>query len=65
MNRYTVICQACGATLMSFDEKCTADLDVMCDGFVCIELDAYPDGRNLVACDPEQVERCRKVVEAS
>lgn len=64
MTRDTVICGQCGATLATFDEKCSADLDVVCDGFVCIELDAYPDGRNLVACDPDQVDRCRKIVES-
>jgi hypothetical protein len=65
MTRDTIICEKCGASLETFNDKCSAPLDEMCDGFVCIELDAYPDGRNLVACDPDQVERCRKIVQST
>lgn len=32
-----VICAACGATLGTFAEGCTADLDVACEGFQRIE----------------------------
>jgi hypothetical protein len=32
-----VICRRCGARLDDFAERCTADLDVVCPGFVAIE----------------------------
>lgn len=59
-----VICATCGATLDTFDRVCSADLDVMCDGFVCIELVQYPDAGNADGCPPDQLARCRAVVAA-
>ena len=59
-----VICEACGATLETFDRVCSADLDALCDGFVCIELVQYPDAGNTDGCPPEQIARCRAIVTA-
>lgn len=59
-----VICEACGATLETFDNACSAELDVWCDGFLCIELVLYPDERNAGDCSPDQIARCRAIIEA-
>lgn len=32
-----VICDRCGATLETYADKCTADLDARCPGFEAIE----------------------------
>lgn len=59
-----VICTTCGATLLTMNDACSVPLDVLCDGFVSIELAMYPDGRNLPANAPaDQVARCRAIVE--
>lgn len=58
-----VIC-GCGARFEDFDDKCSVDLEVICDGFVRIELALYPDGKTLEGiAAPDQIERCRKPVE--
>jgi hypothetical protein len=33
----SVICEQCGATMATYADKCSADLDVACPGFVAIE----------------------------
>lgn len=32
-----VICTTCGATLVTYGQRCTSDLDVACHGFLSIE----------------------------
>ncbi len=56
------ICRRCGATTSTMIEVCSADLDVLCDGFVAMELAEYPDARNLTACPPEQLQWARRLI---
>lgn len=39
-----VICQRCGATLATYAEICSADLDDPCPGFLAIERARLPEG---------------------
>lgn len=60
-----VICRTCGATLATFDATCSVSLDVICDGFIAIELADYPDGRNANGmATPEQLSRVRAIIAA-
>lgn len=32
-----VICQLCGATIMTYGDECSVALDVACEGFLAVE----------------------------
>lgn len=43
----SIICRDCGATLSTYAERCSSDLQEMCDGFIAIEQAKIDFARSL------------------